>query len=206
MMLPSCVQCGAARAQRVCGSCTFAAYCSDRCAQLDWPIHYVAEPHARVRVARLNMVWREPDGGGELWLGGISALNKLDAHQISAVLTVIQRDERNDADWLAQRLGPERTTSERWLWLSHHDAPEEDMSGDFGKATDFISGHLRAGRNVLVHCHAGMSRSATMVSAYLLHYHPAKFPSVASAIEWLRERRSIVDPNPGFVKQLEGWK
>jgi protein-tyrosine phosphatase len=119
------------------------------------------------------------------------------------VLTVIQRNERNDP---TSRIGAKRNTPDRWLWLSHHDSPEEDMSGDFLAATDFIHRHLKDGHSVLTHCHAGISRSATMVTAYLLRFHASQFPSVESALTWLRERRWIVDPNPGFVKQLEGWR
>jgi protein-tyrosine phosphatase len=139
--------------------------------------------------------------GDNLWLGGITALNELDAHNIDAVLTVIQRNDRNDPAWLTQRVGTKRA----WVWLSHHDDPSEDMSMDFERATDFIELHLSKGHNVLVHCHAGMSRSATMVAAYLLRFHAAKFPTPQSAIEWLQQKRAIVDPNPGFRRQLEGW-
>lgn len=197
---PPCLHCGAS-ATRVCGACEFAPYCGERCAALDWPLHLEREPHAHLsgeatQVNPLDLVWAPG-----LYLGGISALNHLDVNSIDAVLTVVQRNERNDPDWLASKVGTQRS----WLWLSHADTPEENMSGDFIEATDFIDEHLRAGRRVLVHCHAGMSRSATMVAAYLLRFHPQRFPSADSAIAYLQGRRWIVDPNPGFRKQLEGW-
>jgi protein-tyrosine phosphatase len=199
-MKPKCVHCGQ-RATRVCGACSFAPYCGEQCAGIDWPVHCEAEPHVYASVQSLNLVW-EPN----LWLGGIAALNELDEHRIYAVLTVIQRNERNDPSWLAQKLGPKRNTVERWLWLSHHDTPDEDMSVDFERAVNFIHGHLSKGRSILIHCHAGASRSATMICAYLLRFHGDQFPSVDSAIDWLQARRPIVDPNIGFRAQLEEWR
>ena len=35
-------------------------------------------------------------------------------------------------------------------------------------ALEFIDSHIKAGKNVLVHCHAGMQRSATVVIYYLM--------------------------------------
>src|SRR5208283_3116710 len=130
------------------------------------------EPHAETS-SSMNLVWAP-----HVWLGNIMALNELDAHRIDAVLTVIQRNARNDPDWLAQRIVPGKRA---WLWLSHHDDPHDDMSVDFAEATAFIHTHVGQGHNVLIHCHAGMSRSATMVAAYLLRYHGDQFPTVAAA-------------------------
>jgi len=52
---------------------------------------------------------------------------------------------------------------------------------------------------VLVHCYAGISRSATIILAYLMvnermHLH--------LAIKLLRDKHSISKPNQGFMNQL----
>jgi atypical dual specificity phosphatase len=64
------------------------------------------------------------------------------------------------------------------------------------------SGDVQENR-VLVHCLAGMSRSATIVIAYLLATTPM---STEEATEFVRSKRSIIRPNYGFTKQLEQYE
>ena len=56
---------------------------------------------------------------------------------------------------------------------------------------------------VLVHCLAGMSRSVTIVIAYLLATTPM---TTEEATEFVRSKRSIIRPNYGFIKQLEQYE
>ena len=56
---------------------------------------------------------------------------------------------------------------------------------------------------VLVHCLAGMSRSATIVIAYLLATTPM---TTEEATEFVRSKRSIIRPNYGFTLQLEQYE
>ena len=49
--------------------------------------------------------------------------------------------------------------------------------------------------NVLVHCFAGVSRSATTVIAYLMKKLQW---SLLRAFNYARDCRSIINPNPGF--------
>ena len=52
---------------------------------------------------------------------------------------------------------------------------------------------------MLVHCVAGVSRSPTIVIAYLMR---SRGISLREAYDVVRTRRSIVNPNFGFMKQL----
>lgn len=56
---------------------------------------------------------------------------------------------------------------------------------------------------VLVHCTMGISRSATVCMAYLMHCHRW---TVQQAYEYLRRRRPGVRPNPAFQEQLLAWE
>ncbi|XP_038599288.1 dual specificity protein phosphatase 13-like [Tachyglossus aculeatus] len=79
------------------------------------------------------------------------------------------------------------------------DLPSFDISVYFSSAAEFIHGALSTpGAKVLVHCVVGMSRSATLVLAYLMIQHRL---SLVQAIDTVKERRWIF-PNPGFLRQL----
>ncbi|XP_043193804.1 dual specificity protein phosphatase 3-like isoform X1 [Amphibalanus amphitrite] len=86
----------------------------------------------------------------------------------------------------------------QFLGLSALDVRGFDISVHFDKAAEFIAGALRDDGKVLVHCVQGLSRSATLVIAYLmikLHM------SLSQALQTVRARREIF-PNDGFLQQL----
>eukprot|EP00026_Physarum_polycephalum_P007638 Phypoly_transcript_07703.p1 GENE.Phypoly_transcript_07703~~Phypoly_transcript_07703.p1 ORF type:complete len:369 (+),score=52.75 Phypoly_transcript_07703:408-1514(+) len=79
------------------------------------------------------------------------------------------------------------------------DDEDEDLVAIFSQCHEFIeTGRKESG--VLVHCAAGISRSATVVLSYLMKTRKSNFDC---ELEYLRSVRPIVDPNPGFVKQLK---
>lgn len=52
---------------------------------------------------------------------------------------------------------------------------------------------------VLVHCHAGISRSATICMAYLMATRKLR---MEEAYEFVKTRRRVVSPNFNFMGQL----
>lgn len=56
-----------------------------------------------------------------------------------------------------------------------------------------------SGGRVLVHCQAGISRSATICLAYLIH---ARRVRLNEAFEFVKRRRQVISPNLAFMGQL----
>nr|GAT54520.1 dual specificity phosphatase [Mycena chlorophos] len=84
------------------------------------------------------------------------------------------------------------------------DLAEEELFPHFMQTNAFID-EGRANGGVLVHCQMGISRSATVVAAYLLANHAVletPTPTPAAAISFLVSKRPMVAPNWGFREQL----
>lgn len=65
--------------------------------------------------------------------------------------------------------------------------------------------HQVLGKNVLVHCHHGINRSATFVCAYLMKYYGMTYKD---AVDFLIFRRQCIFYNgdrPTFKRVLEEW-
>jgi protein-tyrosine phosphatase len=71
-----------------------------------------------------------------------------------------------------------------------------------------IAHNLSNNINVLVHCFAGVSRSATVVCDFICKYEPTLFTTgdtnkVESSIEYVKKFRENINPNHGFIKLLK---
>jgi protein-tyrosine phosphatase len=79
------------------------------------------------------------------------------------------------------------------------DIPKQDILQWFHDSCDFIQAHHESGRKVLVHCMAGISRSVSLVMAYLIRKNGW---NVEETLRFVRKRRPCANPNQGFLKQL----
>lgn len=84
----------------------------------------------------------------------------------------------------------------------------EDMPGSrlemfFDKCADKIHQTHKCGGKTLVHCVAGVSRSASLCIAYLMKYHRL---TLRDAFYHVRSCRQIINPNIGFWRQLIGYE
>ncbi|KAL2100013.1 hypothetical protein ACEWY4_004407 [Coilia grayii] len=79
------------------------------------------------------------------------------------------------------------------------DNHKEDISSWFIEAIEFIDSVKDSNGRVLVHCQAGISRSATICLAYLMM---KKRVRLEEAFEFVKQRRSIISPNFSFMGQL----
>jgi len=70
----------------------------------------------------------------------------------------------------------------------------------FNYTYNLIDNKLKKGKKVLVYCQAGVSRSPTIVIAYLMKKLNI---NLTEAYELVLSKRSIVKPNSGFYFQLK---
>lgn len=122
-----------------------------------------------------------------------------------------------DAEYADYMIAAEDFTEQTWHRLTVDDDPAEPISRFFSQMADVIANAVAAREPILIHCAAGMSRSVTIVAAYLIaekHLFglmqvgdylcvdvPPRTPAQALAI--IKNKRSIADPNKGFIRQLE---
>lgn len=90
-----------------------------------------------------------------------------------------------------------------YLNIDIADSERSNLKRYFNVTNWLIQGAINGGNNVFVHCAAGISRSATIVLAYLLFKNKQWTPT--RAYEFLRSKRPIVHPNEGFQTQLNQW-
>ncbi|CAL8336371.1 dual specificity protein phosphatase 26 [Gadus morhua] len=89
-------------------------------------------------------------------------------------------------------------TSITYMGIEARDSCNFDLSPNFQRAACFIDGALGRGGRVLVHCQVGVSRSATLVLAYLMLKQRL---TLVEAICAVKNHRGVV-PNRGFLRQL----
>ncbi|XP_034643687.1 dual specificity protein phosphatase 15 isoform X8 [Trachemys scripta elegans] len=87
-----------------------------------------------------------------------------------------------------------------YLRIPLPDTPEANIKKHFKECISFIHYCRLHGGNCLVHCLAGISRSTTIVVAYVMAVTELSWQEVLQAV---RAVRPIANPNPGFKQQLE---
>lgn len=88
------------------------------------------------------------------------------------------------------------------LFIRANDTPQSNLLPYFSICNTFIDEGIQHG-TVLVHCHFGVSRSATIVIAYIMQKYKLTFEQ---AFEHVRQKRKFINPNPGFIRQLKEYE
>lgn len=96
--------------------------------------------------------------------------------------------------------GAHRHPGVEYMIVPAIDHPEYDISASIPMALAFIAKAKAMGQKILVHCHMGISRSATVILSFLMAFHGMP---LETALVFLRSKRSIVNPNTGFLKFLK---
>ena len=73
----------------------------------------------------------------------------------------------------------------------------------FESSYKYIDEAIKNKGNVLVHCHAGVSRSSSFVIAYIMKSQKKKCDTV---LDIVKSKRNKINPNPGFILQLKEYE
>ncbi|KAI8074797.1 protein-tyrosine phosphatase-like protein [Gongronella butleri] len=149
---------------------------------------------------------RLPDSGGKqggilmrskaqevlpnIWLGGFTAMSGqfIKKNKIRRVLSIGHFHKNEiDQDVVEHKIIPIA------------DMAKANIMKHFDETNAFIQVAQDANEAVLVHCMAGVSRSATVVTAYLMQRDRLRF---REALARIKRERPFINPNEGFLHQL----
>ncbi|XP_061486805.1 dual specificity protein phosphatase 15 [Rhineura floridana] len=89
-----------------------------------------------------------------------------------------------------------------YLRIALPDTPEANIKKHFKECIHFIHSCRLRGGNCLVHCLAGISRSTTIVLAYIMAVTQLNW---REALDAVKAARPVANPNTGFCQQLEDY-
>ncbi|KAJ1908395.1 hypothetical protein LPJ81_000104 [Coemansia sp. IMI 209127] len=135
-----------------------------------------------------------------LYLGGETnvAGEQLRALGISHVLNVA-REATGPAVHLEAASDPSQAVRYRHYEWDHN---EPDLARYFGECFAFIDAARTRHQSVLVHCQLGVSRSASLVIAYVMRTMRMGF---GAAYEYVRLRAPCISPNLSLIAQLHEY-
>jgi protein-tyrosine phosphatase len=90
------------------------------------------------------------------------------------------------------------------IYIDIADHPSSNIEQYFNITSSVIDKWTKQNKNVLIHCMAGVSRSVTILCAYIIYKNP--YLTIDYILENVSLKRPIVNPNPGFIHQLERYK
>jgi hypothetical protein len=133
-------------------------------------------------------------------------------HNIAAILCVDQTDKPPEI------LKAYKKRKIEQLQIRIADTPSEKILPHFEMAYNFMQHFIASDKKVLIHCAAGVSRSAAFVLYYLLkRYYLTNFKKLKSVtkdlidtnvyflpriVQFVKENRACIEPNEGFIDQL----
>ncbi|KAL8833676.1 MAG: hypothetical protein Q9176_007877 [Flavoplaca citrina] len=134
-----------------------------------------------------------------LFLGGSYAAENIANHNpnnINFVLTCM------DKNLPRQTLQQYRQQGIGQLFMNKRDKRDENLLEVFGELTTALEEKLQAGCRVLVHCAMGISRSVTIVCAFVMQRWGLKR---SDAKQMVKSKRNVANPNSAFYTQLKVW-
>lgn len=141
-----------------------------------------------------TLIWEDPLSGFALLLGNKAAAMDLPYLQLHNVKYVVNSTKRTPMFF------PTMFSSMR---VAIDDTEEESIEPYLECTYNFISKAREDGVGVLVYCEYGMSRSVSIVLAYLMRSEKL---SLVEAFDVVQQLRPLSSPNPAFMEQLLSYE
>jgi atypical dual specificity phosphatase len=132
----------------------------------------------------------------QLYLSGCSPVTSDNLESLGITAIVCALSENEERRMMAGRTLPDELKK---MYVRLIDADSSDIAAHFDSASQFIDDEIRSGGRVLVHCAAGISRSCSLVLAYLMKN---RNHDLRSAFNLVKKSRRVVRPNNGFFQNL----
>ena len=132
-----------------------------------------------------------------LYLGGIKSINSqtLEKLGITHILNVAKEVELNVVKLKNKNI--------KILEIPAIDTNSYNIREDFERAFRFIESARMSQGKIIVHCARGISRSATIIMAYLMFRHGM---SMMNSYSYVKLLRPVVNPNQSFTDQLKFYE
>ncbi|XP_068427816.1 dual specificity protein phosphatase 12 [Clinocottus analis] len=128
-----------------------------------------------------------------LYIGTVADLNDSQALTAATVSHILSVDSVDPSPLVPADVGFRRK------WVNVLDEVTSDLLSHLDNCFLFIQEAVNEGGAALVHCQAGRSRSATIITAYLMKRYQLGF---TEAYNRLKTVKQDVQVNPGFEEQL----
>jgi len=131
-----------------------------------------------------------------LYLSGCSPVTNDNLESLGITAIVCALSENEERRMMNDRQLPGDIKK---MYVRLIDADFSDISVHFETAARFIHEEIENGRKVLVHCAAGISRSSSLIMAYLMKY---RHYDLKKSFNLVKTNRRVVRPNNGFFQKL----
>lgn len=129
-----------------------------------------------------------------LWLGPVASASDLSLlHSCGITHILIAANEQQ----------PQFPTHFTYQSFPLEDTTAQKLGPYLVPACQYIDKALAEGGTVLVHCRAGVSRSASIVVAYVMK---AGQMSLKETITMMQGKGACIGPNPSFLNELKQWE
>lgn len=148
----------------------------------------------------ITLVEEGENNKGSLYIGNLMAANDsktLSRYDINSIVGLCPDEPKAIED---------HDTVSAHYYYPLYDHPSQNINFEvFKRLALVVQRDMDAGYNVLVHCHAGRSRSATFVLFYQMTLEKYKDVPFQDLLAHLFEIHPLTAPNTGFIKQLIKW-